>query len=136
MKQMVNGQKPGLSKGKISYIRSLAEHFSDPTKLKDVDLESLNDEELRKKLVAVKGLGLWSVEMFQIFKLRRQDIFSVGDLAVRKGLGVILHGQPDKYESSKGKAALENLAATKFSPWRSLLCMYAYSAWDDYKRKP
>ena len=136
MKQMVNGQKPGLSKGKISYIRSLAEHFSDPAKLKDVDLESLNDEELRNKLVAVKGLGLWSVEMFQIFKLRRQDIFSVGDLAVRKGLGVILHGQPDKYESSKGKAALENLAATKFSPWRSLLCMYAYSAWDDYKRKP
>mmetsp|Transcript_16544 Transcript_16544/g.34145 ORF Transcript_16544/g.34145 Transcript_16544/m.34145 type:complete len:111 (+) Transcript_16544:675-1007(+) len=109
--------------------------MNDERLLKGVDLESLSDEELHSKLIAVKGLGKWSVEMFQIFKLRRQDIFSVGDLAVRKGLGVILHNNPEKFESSKGRTDLEKLAATKFSPWRSLLCMYAYSAWDDWKEK-
>ena len=70
-KQLVNGEKPGLSRGKVNYIRSLAEHFADKKKLKGVDLESLSDEELRLRLEAVKGLGLWSVQMFQIFKLRR-----------------------------------------------------------------
>jgi len=82
-KQVVNGEIPGLSGQKVKYIRSLAEHFNDPSLLKGVDLQKLTDEDLHCKLTAVTGLGDWSVEMFQIFKLNRQDIFSFGDLAVR-----------------------------------------------------
>ena len=71
-KQLVNGKPSGLSRNKWKYLTSLAEHFSDPAKLQGVKLQELDDAELKKKLVAVTGLGTWSVEMFQIFKLSRQ----------------------------------------------------------------
>ena len=114
--------------------QSLAEHFSDPERLKDVDLSMLSEAELSERLTAVKGLGDWSVEMFKIFKLRRPDVFSVGDLAVRKGTALILGHKADKFESSKGKKELVELAE-RFEPYRSLVCMYAYARWDREKPK-
>ena len=41
------------------------------------------DEELFEKLIAVRGLGKWSVEMFAMFALKRIDVFSTGDLGVQ-----------------------------------------------------
>ena len=134
LKQFVNGARPGLSRSKREYVQSLAEHFSDPERLKDVDLSDLSEEELSERLTAVKGLGEWSVEMFKIFKLRRPDVFSVGDLAVRKGTALLLGHKADKFESSKGKKELKELAE-KFSPYRSLVCMLAYERWDQEKPK-
>jgi len=52
------------------YVQSLAEHFSDPTRLQGVDLLRISEEELSARLTAVKGLGSWSVEMFLMFKLQ------------------------------------------------------------------
>jgi hypothetical protein len=46
-------------------------------------LVSASDEELIEKLVAVRGLGRWSVEMFACFGLKRMDVFSTGDLGVQ-----------------------------------------------------
>lgn len=46
-------------------------------------LVSASDEELIEKLVAVRGLGRWSVEMFACFSLKRMDVFSTGDLGVQ-----------------------------------------------------
>lgn len=46
-------------------------------------LISASDEELIEKLVAVRGLGRWSVEMFACFGLKRMDVFSTGDLGVQ-----------------------------------------------------
>ena len=42
-----------------------------------------SDEEVMEKLVAVRGLGVWSVEMFACFGLKRLDVFSTGDLGVQ-----------------------------------------------------
>ena len=46
-------------------------------------LVEASDEELMEKLVAVRGLGRWSVEMFACFALKRCDVFSLGDLGVQ-----------------------------------------------------
>lgn len=54
---LLNGELSGLSVSKSQYLVSLAEHYSDPTLLKDVDLDALSDADLFAKLTAVKGLG-------------------------------------------------------------------------------
>ena len=46
-------------------------------------LVSASDDELIEKLVAVRGLGRWSVEMFACFGLKRMDVFATGDLGVQ-----------------------------------------------------
>lgn len=42
-----------------------------------------SDDELIEKLVAVRGLGRWSVDMYMLFTLKRMDVFSTGDLGVQ-----------------------------------------------------
>ena len=72
----------GLSERKAEYIKGLAEKFEN----KDLSAEMLlkaSDEEVLEKLVAVRGLGRWSAEMFACFSLKRTDVFSTGDLGVQ-----------------------------------------------------
>ncbi|KAJ4357912.1 3-methyladenine DNA glycosylase [Didymosphaeria variabile] len=72
----------GLSQRKAEYISGLAEKFVSG-ELSAAMLISASDEELIEKLVAVRGLGRWSVEMFACFGLKRMDVFSTGDLGVQ-----------------------------------------------------
>lgn len=72
----------GLSQRKAEYISGLAEKFSSG-ELSAQMLVSASDPELIDKLVAVRGLGRWSVEMFACFGLKRMDVFSTGDLGVQ-----------------------------------------------------
>ncbi|KAL8711279.1 MAG: hypothetical protein Q9220_004176 [cf. Caloplaca sp. 1 TL-2023] len=67
----------GLSMRKAEYVKGLAEKFASGD-LTAAMLIRLTDEELIEKLVAVRGLGLWSVQMFACFALKRMDIFSTG----------------------------------------------------------
>ncbi|KAI4920773.1 uncharacterized protein J4E92_008417 [Alternaria infectoria] len=72
----------GLSQRKAEYIYGLAEKFASG-ELSAEMLVSASDEELIEKLVAVRGLGRWSVEMFACFGLKRMDVFATGDLGVQ-----------------------------------------------------
>jgi DNA-3-methyladenine glycosylase II len=72
----------GLSGRKAEYIRGLAERFVNKEFSAEILLKA-SDEELMEKLIAVKGLGRWSVEMFLTFALKRLDIFSTTDLGVQ-----------------------------------------------------
>lgn len=72
----------GLSQRKAEYIQGLAEKFANG-ELGARMLAKATDEELVEKLIAVRGLGKWSVEMFAIFALKRIDVFSTGDLGVQ-----------------------------------------------------
>ena len=72
----------GLSQRKAEYIQGLAEKFASGEFSAQM-LISASDEELIDKLVAVRGLGRWSVEMFACFGLKRMDVFSTGDLGVQ-----------------------------------------------------
>lgn len=64
---------------------ALAEHFVSG-KLTDDLLLNGSDDEVAEALIAVRGIGRWTVDMFLIFTLRRPDILPVGDLGVQKGL--------------------------------------------------
>ena len=77
-------RQAGLSERKAEYIKGLAEKFS-TGELSASMLINASDEEVMERLIAVRGLGRWSVEMFACFGLKRMDIFSTGDLGVQYG---------------------------------------------------
>jgi DNA-3-methyladenine glycosylase II len=109
----------GLSHAKVSYLRSLAEHVVNGTLQLD-RLDELPDDEVVAELVAVKGLGSWSADMFLMFHLRRPDVVAGGDLGIRKAIKV-------RY----GFAALPSPAevtalAEKWRPYRTLACRFLW----------
>ncbi len=77
----------GLSGRKVEYIRDLATHVLDG-ELELDRLEELDDEAVIAEIVAVRGLGLWTAEMFLMFHLGRPDVLSGGDLGIRKAIQI------------------------------------------------
>lgn len=75
----------GMSHAKARYVRNLAEaviHGDLPIS----HLDSMADEEILEVLTKVKGIGPWTAQMFLMFTLGREDIFSHGDLGLKKGM--------------------------------------------------
>jgi len=89
-----------------------------------------------EKLIAVRGLGKWSVEMFACFGLKRLDIFSTGDLGVQRGMAAFTGKDVGKLKAKGGgkwkymseKDMLE--LSEKFSPYRSLFMWYMWRVED------
>ena len=113
----------GLSRPKVAYLRSLAEHV-EAGELELDRLTELPDEEVTAQLTAVKGLGQWTADMFLIFHLRRPDVLPVGDLGVRRAV-----------ERAYGLAELPDAARlTEIGePWRpnrSLASLYLWRSLD------
>jgi DNA-3-methyladenine glycosylase II len=77
----------GLSGRKVEYIRDLASHVIEG-ELELDRLDQLPDEEVIAEIVAVRGLGVWTAEMFLIFHLERPDVLSGGDLGIRKAVQI------------------------------------------------
>lgn len=86
----------GLSRQKISYIRSLCADIAEGSFDPDA-LEGMSDDEVMDQITARKGFGNWSAQMFLIFTLHRRDIWPVGDLGIKRGVAVYLgqSGLPD-----------------------------------------
>ena len=114
----------GLSRPKVSYIRSLAQHVEDG-ELHLGSLDDMTDDEVIAELTAVKGLGEWTAHMFLMFHLRRPDVLAVGDLGVRRAVErqYGLEGLPDA-------ETLERLAE-RWRPYRTLACMYLWHSLDN-----
>lgn len=116
----------GLSGRKAEYIQGLAQKFADG-ELSAALLADASDEEVMERLVAVRGLGRWSVEMFCCFGLKRMDVFSTGDLGVQRGMAAYLGKDVGKLRNKGGKwkylSEKEMLdTAAKFSPYRYVFC--------------
>ena len=109
----------GLSRAKVLYLRSLAEHLRDGT-LELERLDELPDEEVIAELLAVRGLGLWSAHMFLIFQLQRPDVLPVGDLGIRRAV-MLRYGLPELPRT----AALEQIAEP-WRPYRTLACRFLW----------
>jgi DNA-3-methyladenine glycosylase II len=77
----------GLSGRKVEYIQDLARHVISG-ELELDRLDQLGDEEAIAEIVAVRGLGQWTAEMFLLFHLKRPDILSGGDLGIRKAIQI------------------------------------------------
>lgn len=75
----------GLSARKAEYCIGIAQKFVSG-ELSAAKLAAASDDELLDMLIAVRGLGRWSVEMFSVFTLKRMDVFSTGDLGVQRGM--------------------------------------------------
>jgi DNA-3-methyladenine glycosylase II len=114
----------GLSRAKVSYLRSLAEHVVSG-ELELERLEELGDEQVIAELIAVKGLGLWSTHMFLMFQLERADVLPVGDLGIRRAIERA-YGLP----ALPTPAEMEELAAP-WRPHRTLACRYLWRSLDN-----
>ncbi|KAI0470709.1 DNA glycosylase [Xylariaceae sp. FL0804] len=121
----------GLSQRKAEYVAGLADKF----RTGELSAQLLADapyDEVVRVLTAVRGLGLWSVEMFACFGLKRMDVFSLGDLGVQRGMAAFegrdvaklkaKGGGKFKYMSERDMRAL----ADRFAPYRSLFMWYMW----------
>ena len=78
-------RQAGLSARKVEYIVDLALHF-DADKLHPKDWESMDDESIIKELVAIRGIGRWTAEMFLIFHLMRANVLPLDDVGLINGI--------------------------------------------------
>jgi DNA-3-methyladenine glycosylase II len=109
----------GLSRAKVTFLRSLAEHVLDGS-LELERLDELSDEEVIAKLVAVRGLGTWSAHMFLMFQLQRPDVLPVGDLGIRRAVMIA-------YKLGELPAAgVLSAIAEPWRPHRTLACRYLW----------
>ena len=76
------------SRQKILYVKTLASAITD-RQIDLKDMETLPDAQIREKLIALKGIGNWTIDVYLMFVLHHTDIFPVGDLAVRNAAIVI-----------------------------------------------
>lgn len=113
----------GLSKQKITYLKSLAKSFID-NKLNILNSNTATDEEIISELTKIKGIGRWTAEMFLIFNLCRPDIFPVEDLGLIKGICKCYNLQ---YPINKEDAIRISL---KWKPWRSVATWYFWRSLD------
>jgi DNA-3-methyladenine glycosylase II len=113
----------GLSRAKVSFLRSLAEHVVEGS-LELERLDDLPDDEVIAELVAVKGIGVWSAHMFLMFHLGRPDVLPVGDLGIRRA-AMRVYSLPEL----PGPAELEQLAEP-WRPYRTLACRYLWHSLD------
>ena len=114
----------GISYAKIKYLKALATAVRE----KNLELEKLhlfNDEEIIKRLTQVKGIGPWTAEMFLIFSMGRQDVFSVGDGGLQRAVKWLyqLDEVPNKEEMLRISA--------QWKPYRSLAALYLWRALDE-----
>lgn len=113
----------GLSYQKIKYLRSLSTFFiqnEDQVKA----IKHLSNEEIVNLLIQVKGIGRWSAEMFLIFSLGREDVFSVLDLGLRNAIKKIYNDQ------TLSSSDIETISQ-KWVPYRTVVAHYLWHAWDN-----
>ena len=109
----------GLSRAKVGFLRSLAEHvLSGELELERLD--ELPDDEVIAELVAVKGLGVWTAHMFLMFHLERPDVLPVGDLGIRRAIE-----RAYGLDALPAPAEVERIAEP-WRPYRTLACRYLW----------
>lgn len=113
----------GLSKQKSAYLRDLAEKTAsgllDFSKLAD-----LPDEEVIAHLTQVKGIGIWTAQMFLMFTLRRPDVLPTGDYGVQASIKK--HYRKRKLPKPKDMEKI----ARRWAPYRSIACWYLWRSLD------
>jgi len=113
----------GLSARKVEYVVDLARHFSDG-QIHTVRWAQMSDQDIIDELTAVRGIGVWTAEMFLIFNQLRPDIFPLDDIGLQKAVAWhYCQGQrPDRRALSKiGEA---------WRPWRSVATWYLWRSLD------
>ena len=114
----------GLSKTKIVYAKGLA--------LAEIDYDEIStksDEDVIQKLLTVKGVGLWTAQIYLMFSLRRVDVFASGDLALKEGVRILfdLEIRPSHDEL--------RVIAERWQPFRTIASMMIWNYYGHIKRR-
>ena len=75
----------GLSRQKVSYLKNIAKNFKNKS-FSVREIKKMNDEEAINYITELKGLGVWSAEMFLMFNLNRPDIFPIKDIGLLRAI--------------------------------------------------
>lgn len=115
----------GLSANKLLAMRDLAEKCASGLVPGRAELETLGDREVIEKLTQVRGIGVWTAQMFLMFRLGRPDVLPAGDYGVRKAFGRL-------YRKRDGLPAPEALErhGRRWAPWRTVASWYLWRSLD------
>ncbi|HEY4978501.1 MAG TPA: hypothetical protein VII25_04985 [Candidatus Acidoferrum sp.] len=117
-------RKAGLSGAKVVAMKDLAKKALEGIVPTFEQALSLSDEELVERLISVRGIGAWTVEMFLIFRLGRPDVLPIHDLGVKKGWSVAY----GKKHMPKPKELLE--FGERWRPYRTVASWYMWRAFE------
>lgn len=113
----------GMSWAKARYIKDLAQKVKDEEVRLD-NLHNLDNKLVIEELIKVKGIGNWTAEMFLIFSLGREDVFSHGDLGLKRAMQK-LYGFKNKPNERQ-----INRIVNKWSPYKSYGCLALWRSVD------
>src|SRR6266478_5989066 len=117
-------RKAGLSGAKVLAMKDLAQKTIDGVVPTLEQAQKISDEELVERLVSVRGIGAWTVEMFLIFRLGRPDVLPIHDLGVKKGWSVAY----GKKHMPKPKELLA--FGERWRPYRTVASWYMWRAFE------
>ncbi|GAC1624942.1 MAG: DNA-3-methyladenine glycosylase [Candidatus Acidiferrum sp.] len=117
-------RKAGLSGAKVLAMKDLAQKTIDGVVPTLEQAQSMTDKELIERLVSVRGIGAWTVEMFLIFRLGRPDVLPIHDLGVKKGWSVAY----GKKHMPKPKELLA--FGERWRPYRTVASWYMWRAFE------
>jgi DNA-3-methyladenine glycosylase II len=115
----------GLSRSKVAALKDLAAKKIDGTVPSARVLAKMSDEEIIERLIQVRGVGRWTVEMLLLFDLARPDVWPIHDYGVRKGFAKTF----GKRKLPTPKQLLK--LGKKFAPHRSIAAWYFWRALDN-----
>ena len=113
----------GLSARKVEYLGDLARHFSSG-QIHLSRWSSMSDAEIIAELTAVRGIGVWTAEMFLIFNQLRPDVFPLDDIGLQKA--VALH----YFDGTRPLRGTLAGYGERWRPWRSVAPWYLWRSLD------
>ena len=119
----------GLSRPKVAHARVLAEAFRGGS-LSAADLAAMDDAAAIAMIASVKGLGVWTAEIYLLFALQRLDVFPAGDLALAASLADL------RGLAARPKPAELRALAAGWAPYRGLAARLLWHWWRFLKGRP
>ena len=116
-------RQAGLSARKVEYLFDLAKHFSEK-RIQVKKWPELSDEEIISELIAIRGIGQWTAEMFLIFYLMRPDVLPLDDVGLINGVRKLYFS-----DEAVSRSELREVAAA-WAPYRSVATWYIWRSLD------
>lgn len=105
----------GTSRSKVGFIKHLAQAVATKS-IQLTQLAKMTDEQVIGELTKIRGIGPWTAEMFLMFSLGRQDVFSYGDLGLRKAIKRLYGFKREPSRRTIGRLS------RRWSPYRTYAC--------------
>ena len=114
----------GMSWSKAKFLHNIAQAVIDGS-LNFTDVAILPEDDVMKELTKIKGIGPWTAEMFLMFSLGREDVFSVGDVGLQRAIQNLykLKKKPTKKQMLK--------ISSKWKPYRTYACRVLWDSLDN-----